>query len=419
MSPNENQIEERVVTHYLDSGDYNGLPLSRLAEAEGVDPSRLLELITKLIKAGRLSIPSPHQTNPFAKAFDVSVEEQLLDLENRDPHFVCLYPTPDSVDDNVDLSSYEDVPFTRLMMLAKPKLAAIPFRLDVLDFYEADPRYRFRFYDFGGTLGVRDEYRSQLDEADWMSFRFGIGYDGEGQRVVAVYLYQLAELPGKQQRIWQEFIVDGACKISEEYFRTTILAKPAEAISVYDAVIGEQVEINKIFKLMGRPPLFRETYEDQRRPRQFGFFMKPTLSNYNNFVQLLDKMLSENLNIASFRGDIDQRERMRVSDNEVELRSKGTITMLDEWLALRFPRLSAEERSDITGPLREVRQLRQKPSHKLVEDEYDRRFYDLQDELVWKVHEALKKFRDNLATDPAASSYQPPQWEGRCTLKSY
>ncbi len=68
--------------------------------------------------------------------------------------------------------------------------------------------------------------------------------------------------------------------------------------------------------------------------------------------------------------------------------------------------------------LREVRGLRQAPAHSIQEDEYDKQFYKLQDELVWRVYGALKSLREVLRSDVATAEYDPPSWESM-TIKSY
>ena len=99
------QSESHVVSHYLTSGDYNGLPLSRLASDLGADRKRLLEVVVLLVRAGRVSLPSPYQTNPHVKLFDVPVEEQLLRVDERELWLICLYPTPSSVSKAIDPAS--------------------------------------------------------------------------------------------------------------------------------------------------------------------------------------------------------------------------------------------------------------------------------------------------------------------------
>ena len=84
MRTYENRIESQLISHYLGSGDYNGLPLSRLSLATlGVEPQSLLEVVVPLVKAGRISLPSPFQTNPHVKMFESSIDEQLCGSETR------------------------------------------------------------------------------------------------------------------------------------------------------------------------------------------------------------------------------------------------------------------------------------------------------------------------------------------------
>ena len=385
MNLNAKMTEKRVVSYYLESRDYNGLPLSRLAEDVGVHSNSLIEIVDRLVRIGRLSIASPRQTNPFVKAFDAPVDEQLEDLEKREPRFVCLYPTSWSVQEAIDPDAYDGRPFTKMLVLARPKLLAFPFSLDVLDIYEDDPRYSFALHSFGGRISALSEYYDRLDESDRIDLPFGVGYDNEEDRVLAVYLYRLAQLPEKHQRIWKEFLIDRECRMCDEFFTATILGQPPETISVYEAIIHEQVEINKLFELMDRPKLFRDTY-DECWPRGFSVFVKPTQEGYDHFVHLLDKMMSENIDIRAFGGDVARHRRVEVGAGEFERQQKGSITMLEEWLSRRYSALSSEERCAVIEPLKKVRGLRQKPAHRIVSDRYDKRFHDLQDELVWEVY---------------------------------
>jgi len=350
--------------------------------------------------------------------FDVPIDEQLGDLDKRDPNQVCLYPTASAVMAEIDVSTYDDRPFTKMMVMAAPSLLALPLRLDILDKYERDPQYYFNLYDFSGRIGVEEQYYEQMDEADRIHLPFGVGYDDEDNRVVGVYLRHLASLPGRQQRIWKESLVERECRMSEEYFKTSILAQWPETISVYEAMIGEQVEINNLFQLKGRPALFRETYEDHRRPRGFSFFVKPTKGQYDSFVQLLDKMLSENINLDSFGKDVKRYRLVKVGKDEFERQWKGSITMLEEWLHQTYSDITPEDLAAIIEPLRKVRDLRQPLAHSIQADKYDKHFYHLQDWLVWEVYRGLAKLRHVLMSDKEASSYQPPDWES-LPVKSY
>jgi hypothetical protein len=61
-------------------------------------------------------------------------------------------------------------------------------------------------------------------------------------------------------------------------------------------LLGEMEQINELARLMGKPPLFREMYQDDKRPRGFGYLIRPTAREFTSFVGLLDKMLSDNIN---------------------------------------------------------------------------------------------------------------------------
>ena len=138
MKLDTRMIEKRIVSYYLNSRDYNGLSLSTLIRDIETNSNNIYEIVIELVKTGKISVASPHQSNPFIKMFDAPIEEQLDGLKERNPRFVCLYPTPTSVQEEIALSGYDDQPFTKMMVLANPKLLAIPFRLDVLDIYERD-----------------------------------------------------------------------------------------------------------------------------------------------------------------------------------------------------------------------------------------------------------------------------------------
>ena len=415
MRIDEKTIESQVVSHYLASRDYNGLPLPRLASDLGAHRKSLVEVVVPLVKSGRVSLPWFRQTNPYVKLFDSPVEEQLRWFDERESRSVCLYPTAQSIADSIDLGTYDDRPFTKLMVLAYPKGLVVPFHLDVLESYQRDPRYEFRFSGRSGWIQMLDEYRDDLEESEKVDLSFGLGYAEGGARVIVVYIYRLDRLSGKQQRIWKEFLVEDQVKVSEDYVTATLDGQPVKVNSVYDAIVFEQVEINKLFELLELSPLFRETYEEQR-PAQFSFFVKPTQGNYDEFVHLLDKMLSDNMNIKVLRGSIQHLERVEVGKGKGESGPKGSITMLEKWLSLRYPTAPPDA---IIKPLREVNKLRNKPAHKVVEDNYDKRFYARQDKLVWKVYEALRNLRCLLATDPSASSYETPYWVREFPVEGY
>ena len=66
---------------------------------------------------------------------------------------------------------------------------------------------------------------------------------------------------------------------------------------------------------------------------------------------------------------------------------------------------------EIVGPLKRIRDLRQKPAHAIDEDKFDISLPGQQDKLLIDVIKALQKLRLVLMSHPRArGKYQPPDW---------
>src|SRR5260370_5103698 len=124
--------------------------------------------------------------------------------------------------------------------------------------------------------------------------------------------------------------------------------------------------------MIGKPPLFRSTFEETKRPLEFSPMLRPTLRNLQEFALTLDKMLSDNLNRDFFRGDIPLEDKVTAADGSVEVRQLGTITLLERWLNARYRSRDEEEiGNEVVEPLRKVREARQPTAHSLSQDAYD------------------------------------------------
>src|SRR5207249_1962449 len=118
---------------------------------------------------------------------------------------------------------------------------------------------------------------------------FGIGYTDARERAVVVYLRYLADLSPEHQQIWNAHVAQSPCRMNSDYARVTIDGDWAEHYSAYQALLTEQAEINKLAIMIGKPPVFRKTFEEDR-PDGFTPMLRPTKRNYDEFVHLLDKM---------------------------------------------------------------------------------------------------------------------------------
>jgi len=152
--------------------------------------------------------------------------------------------------------------------------------------------------------------------------------------------------------------------------------------------------------LMGEPELFRETYEPHELAK-LGLITKPTADEFRCFANELDKVLSQNINKKFFKNKVDL-----VDSKGVE---KGTLRLLDEFL--NSCGLTSSDVSDICRPLRDVRDCRQIPAHKIIEDEFDTGYWAQQNKLITDVLNAIGLLRKVFEKNPSLKDkeYMPPK----------
>jgi len=314
----------------------------------------------------------------------------------------------------VDQTQYEGQPYTLQLALGDPQLKYVFFELHVLEKYFRDPRYHCYFSDSEGSISVRDEHylSTGMPEKDKVLLEtFGIGYDEHRNRVVVAFLRYLSNLSREHQQIWKAQEISGQCKVNGDYLRASFLGAWPEYYSVYEAFIQEQVEINKLSSLIGKPALFKATCDEGKRPLEFSPMLRPTRQNFQNFAHTLDKMLSENINREFFRGDIPLEDRIEANDGTIEKRQLGTITLLERWLSAKYRRADGQDASrEVVAPFREVRKIRQPAAHAMGKDEYAQSFANKQDELLGRVKMALTTLRLIFMSHPKARGYSAPEW---------
>lgn len=405
------KVRELVARFFIESRDFNGIPGRTLVERCGAARNDVVAALADLVPEAEVTVVTPSDfVNPHVKPWAIPVDRQLAGLARGDLDRACVYPSSGLVRAIVDdMSQYDDRPFTKRLALAEGQLEPVFFDLSVLESYSADPRYRFTWSDYNGSIGLTDEHHGSVDVEpadDSFLQTFGLGYDDRGQRVVVVHLRYLHGLSPEHQQIWNARLVKRPSKMVYEYYQNGVLAEWAEDVSFYTAVLLEMRVINEIATIVGRPPLFRDTF-DHDHPREFSIFFRPTLRNFDAFVQVLDKMLSENIDKAFFVGKVPDEERTIRKDGTIEVRQRGTLAMLDEWLT-RWRVTEPGYPASIMDALREVRTLRQQPAHRIVSNEYDKQYAVKQDELVERVYLSLRILRLVLQNLPQAKTVKVP-----------
>ena len=137
--------------------------------------------------------------------------------------------------------------------------------------------------------------------------------------------------------------------------------------------------------------------------------IRPTLAEFNGFVQVLDKMLSDNIQKAFFLDEIDDQQKEE-RDGTVVVTPKGTIQLLVEWLAGNFRAKEDDPVSEVGGALRKVRKLRQKPAHVVEKDVFDHRYMAQQRELMMEAYGAVRTLRLILECHPDTYMGNMPRW---------
>lgn len=397
----ERQIDLLVVTavvqRYLESHDYNGVPVEALGSELHVRLPTIRRAVARLVTAERIVVVTDEMdVNPFIlRTPSPPPAAQIKALRSRRRGLACVYPTQADLEPHVQELTKIATPYAARLMLGAPQLEAVPFEPAVLDRYMRDPRFVVQFHDYTGMISVGDDADRDpaFPEKDKILLQtFGIGYRPNGVRVVMVFLRYLADLTPEHQRVWQASEVPEECRMVGDYFRNAILGEWGESISVYQALLMEQTAVNTLASGAGMQPLFRETFERDRPPAYHPLLI-PTLRAYLEFVSVLDKMLSENINIKFFpdhlRFDADGKE-------------KGSITLLGEWLRAHWRPQGNDPIPEIIDAIRSVRSERQRPAHKIEQDRYDTAYYDQQRELIGNAWNAVNLLRQMLARHPAA-----------------
>ena len=411
----KDDIIRKITEFYLDSRDFNGLPVRNIVQDFKVEENELKNVLVSLIREKKISLNfGDTHPNPHIKAFWEEKEEiQIEKLQELNLEYVCAYPAGSHLKGVVDTSKYQNRPFTLRLALGEPKLSFLSFDLSVLEFYRNDPRYYYTNNDITGTIGVQDEYydSEQMAQSDRVLLQtFGFSYDSEINRAVAVFLTDLSDLSPQHQQIWNAKILGGDYKLHPDYVRTSIMGDWPEGISIFDAFVEELHHINEMCKLMNRPPLFKNELEDERKPRDFCFLVRPTLKQYNDFIHLLDKIISENINRKFFLDDIPFEYDEVRGDGKTVVQKKGTIRILYEWLKMNFIAEDTQPIEDMIATFKKIRELRQYPAHTINEDIFDQEYFKQQRGIVIKAYEGVRLLRLIFANHPNAKGYKIPDW---------
>jgi hypothetical protein len=434
------RIENIVYDFFVASTDFNGIPLRNISQKLNIEYETSIDIIKELVKDETVSIQS--STNPHIIGFQhYPIDSQIhileeakktkevlhsfgeITLSSEDTDFpICLYPSKKYLQKNRNLAEFGNAFYTKQLALGEPHLKPIFFEIEVLDRYFNDPRFDFKFEDYSGQIScLYDENENPIvrEEDEVFLKTFGLGFDENGDRLAVVYLRYLKDLTPEHQVFWRSKEKSGNCKMLEEYHQNTIQGDWTFSYSIFSGFLGEQKCINDLTELVFSKPIFRRTYEKENRPKEFTFFFTPTLKNYNDFILLLDKMISENINRDFFDGKVELFEYEKLEDGIVERKTKGTLQLFEEWLTRVFNVKGDGSVSDLFKPLKKIRRERQNPAHKINENQYDKQYIDKQKEIMNEVYSVFRNLRNIFHQHPKARNFEIPDWLENGHIKTF
>ena len=195
------QLLDAISNPFIESAmcnGFNGVVASTLLRLQ-TNPDKLRASLSTLIRDGQITaVFSCISLNMHIKRLPgPPMEDQLKLLIDEPLENFCLYPTASAVGPRVDLSAWQERPFSKALLLAEPQLSFRAFDMGALERYVADPRYVVHFEDYMGYMSVSDEFYTdaQHPERDKVSLQsFGLGFDDRRNPYVIVYLRYLAGL---------------------------------------------------------------------------------------------------------------------------------------------------------------------------------------------------------------------------------
>jgi hypothetical protein len=410
-------ILSAILSAFIESakrGSFNGLVAATLLRF--VDSADHLRAhLTTLADEQKITcVFSSTNVNIHIKRFhDLPIERQRELLKMEAFNEFCVYPTASEISKKIDVTQWNDRPFSKALVLAEPQLDYRAFEMGALERYVADPRYIVRFFDYMGSMSVSDKSfsDSQHLERDKVSLQtFGLGFDDQRNPYAVVYLRYLADLSVEHQQYWNSYLTHEKVRMCEQYYQSSILGKFWENRSVRFAIVEEMKLINAMFKSIWGATLFREIANGDLAIGLTAF-LRPTADNFHSFVMALDKLLSESIDVKFFKDRVTVEREVDRPDGKIEIQRKGSLALLEEWLCAEIIWDNVDEfRKVVIAPMREVRRLRQEPAHTFTTDDFSKDYYASRRKHLWAVFNSLNNIRATLNNHPNVRDIKVPPW---------
>lgn len=257
-------------------------------------------------------------------------------------------------------------------------------------------------------FGIGDEAYLDPEEAERdkiASLRVGFAYDpttirsDEVRRYTCAFLGDLADLTAEHQQRWRTYEVEPTDSTGPHpVWWAMQMGHWPDGIGPFERILGEMEAINELFESAYGSELFRST----ERPREWGWVIRPSTSEWQQFIHATDKLLSENLNKKAL--DAVNARIVNYDGSDA-----GTLNRLGFYLedSTACPSNLVER---ILKPLKHVQKERQKPAHVLTVATTDATITAQQPDVLSDVAGALHLLRQVFQQHPANRNWAAPDY---------
>lgn len=404
------EVLQYLASAYLSSADFNGISTEELVELVGGDAEGVESTVGVLVAEGDIYANFGHEmVNPFILGFPPqSADENAAEIRRRGGAAgAILYPRERVLAEISAGDRYPGAPYSAALAMGRAQLSSVFFHAAVLARYRDDPRYDY-------TLDIGGEIRAQENTPlDTFLTTFSIGFradESSDEIVVGVPLRYLHDLSASEQSYWKSFEHDDQnWLLHPDWVRPHLMGEFPERISPYTAVLMETQLINEICGAIDYPHLFKKTYTDRDRPTDFGYLIRPTELELTSFIEQLNKLLIEPLNVKFFeRAKLATTEERQDSEGNVYRARRGTMNMLIAWMertVTHDPNALVQYASSI---LKEIRRRRSKTAHSIRDNAYAPSLWGEQRRFIVESYLAIRTVRQLLQSHPRASSVHVP-----------
>ena len=406
----KDELFNRIAAFYRDSRDFNGFYFVGDNEEEREAAIALVRDGLVQVVVSEVDYPNPH-IRPWPSRRTVDEQVESISELDGERYGVCLYPTPIALKKPGMKRAHRGQPFRLAMAKGRGALELAYFNFDVLEQYRNDPRFTFQFTDFGVTTGIGDE--AYLDAAEpehdkTSMSHIGFAYDLSQYkpddptspilRRVCAFSCDLAKLSPVHQQRWRTYQIISETGLNPHpVWWGQQMGHWADGLGPFARFFFELRTWNEFFERAHGIALLKST----DRPREFGWILRPSQSEWEGFIHLLDKLLSENL-----RNDaLDAAGAPKLNEAGQNL---GTLNRLEALLLAR--RAKPEGVKEVLAPMRQVRNARHRPAHALRENVTDRTFVRRQVELLERINQSLELLRYFWQSHPANRDWKEPEY---------